>query len=471
MGCGIAARVRAFESRQVVGLRPVTRWIAGPAVVWIGCATASPSPTDSVTPTLLNTTESALVAPPPADADLDGRLEGYVAHALARHPELAAAFERWRAATQRSAAAGQLPAVSITYGYFLRSVETRVGPQRHRIGVSQTFPWPGQLSAAESAAATRADAMRRAYEAHALEVRERVAAAYWRVWMARETERIVAAQSELIGMVIETARARVAVGTTTLADIQRLELDASRLRDRVAAARVAATVESAGLAAAAGIDSPPPLVVADLPPQLVRPAEPREDLLAAVADHPRIGAIEALVAAAERDADTVRLSARPMFRVGVDWIETGRGMSTAVDAGKDPVLVQAGISIPLSQGKLAHQADAARATARAHRFERDATLLAAGAEIDRLLARIDDALRRVDLYQSTMIPQAQAAFDAVVGAYASGRAGVADILVAERELLQLELDLAQARVDHATAWASLERVAGRSVKVTAEVRS
>ena len=163
--------------------------------------------------------ESAAAPDRTTVAPLDGRLGGYVAHALAGHPELAAVYKRWHAAQQRSPAAGQLPEVSVSYGYFSRSVETHVGPQRHRISVSQTSSWPGQLHAAETAASTRAQAWPRYYEAHALEVRARVAAAYWRLWMARESERIVAAQSDLIGLVIQTARARVAVGATSVAGV------------------------------------------------------------------------------------------------------------------------------------------------------------------------------------------------------------------------------------------------------------
>ena len=41
----------------------------------------------------------------------------------------------------------EFPELVLTYGGFIRSVETRVGPQRHRLGAMQWFPWPTRLNA------------------------------------------------------------------------------------------------------------------------------------------------------------------------------------------------------------------------------------------------------------------------------------------------------------------------------------
>ena len=44
------------------------------------------------------------------------------------------------------------------FGYFVRSVETRVGPQRARISLQQAFPWPTRLTAGSDAASGRGTA-------------------------------------------------------------------------------------------------------------------------------------------------------------------------------------------------------------------------------------------------------------------------------------------------------------------------
>lgn len=53
----------------------------------------------------------------------------------------------------------------MNFGFFLDEVETRTGAQQARVGVSQSFPWPGLLSDREDAAAMAARAAWRQFEA------------------------------------------------------------------------------------------------------------------------------------------------------------------------------------------------------------------------------------------------------------------------------------------------------------------
>ncbi len=65
--------------------------------------------------------------------------------AALRNPAVEAAFNRWKAAAERIPQAGALPDPRFTFGHFFESVETRVGPQNQRFGLSQAFPWFGTL--------------------------------------------------------------------------------------------------------------------------------------------------------------------------------------------------------------------------------------------------------------------------------------------------------------------------------------
>ena len=91
----------------------------------------------------------------PAGAPLD--LEGYIALALTDHPELGAQHERWRSAIEITGAQRALPDPVITAMIAPSPIETRHGPQRARLGVSQMIPWPGALGAQWAAALKEAD--------------------------------------------------------------------------------------------------------------------------------------------------------------------------------------------------------------------------------------------------------------------------------------------------------------------------
>ncbi|MCA9712051.1 MAG: TolC family protein, partial [Myxococcales bacterium] len=172
-------------------------------------------------------------APAPAPA-LDGSLEAYLAYAFAHSPSLRASFEDWRAATHRPSKERRLPEPTITYAAFVRSVETRVGPQRHRLGAMQWFPWPSKLGAGGRAAGLEAQAAQRRFEAHALEIAAEVGAAYWALWRLQRQREVLQREEERLGSVSEHVRTRVETGGADLADLAQVDLMLLRARDRLA---------------------------------------------------------------------------------------------------------------------------------------------------------------------------------------------------------------------------------------------
>ncbi len=57
-------------------------------------------------------------------------LSDYLAYAALNNPGLKAAFEHWRAAIEEVPQAKSLPDPKITYGNFIRGVETKAGSQQ-----------------------------------------------------------------------------------------------------------------------------------------------------------------------------------------------------------------------------------------------------------------------------------------------------------------------------------------------------
>ncbi|MEO0326938.1 MAG: TolC family protein, partial [Myxococcota bacterium] len=154
----------------------------------------------------------------------------------------------------------------------------------------------------------------------------------------------------------------------------------------------------------------------------------------------------------------------PSFSLGVDWIVTGDAAAEDVQgSGRDAVIVGAGLSVPLWQRSYADEARAAELEAAARRDDRRALAHRVRAALTGTLARLRDARRRAVLHEGTLAPQAEAALDSVLGAFTVGRAAVADVLLAERDLLEIRLGRGAARADHARAWARLEELVARPV--------
>ena len=83
-------------------------------------------------------------------------LDDYLLMAAQENPELKAKYNLYLAALEAVDQQAALPDPTLSFGYFISPVETRVGPQRFRLSLSQMFPWKGTIPLKKQAAAQMA---------------------------------------------------------------------------------------------------------------------------------------------------------------------------------------------------------------------------------------------------------------------------------------------------------------------------
>lgn len=407
-------------------------------------------------------------APTSSDAgevvEIDGSLQSYVAEALRHAPEARAKFERWQAATLSISMARRLPEPNLTYSFFVRRVETRTGPQRHRFGLSQSFPWPTKLTAGADAASNRARAAQYAFDAELLAIRYRVAHAYWTLWLIEREHQLKSEHDKVLEALVETVRARVQTGTANLAELSQIELNLARHHDHHGQHREALSAARAKLRRALGQSSKTEIEFSATD----RPADglPRQtnvELLAMLSEHPTVSQYASLTQASLDIARAEGADRYPRFQIGIDVIETGEAEADVLGSGNDPVLISAGMSLPLWWGSYADTVEAAEARAHAYEADQQVTLRALESKLEATLSGVRDAQRRIRLFRNTLIPQARTTYRSVLGGYRTGRSTVAETLLAQRDLLELQIDLAKAEADHETYYAKLEQVVGTHV--------
>lgn len=403
----------------------------------------------------------APVSDPPAAGG--GSLASYVERALRGRPGLAATLERWRAATHRIDATRRLPEPMITYGFYASPVQTRVGPQRHRLSLRQTVPWPGGVSDAADAQSARARALQRRYEAGALAVRREVADAWWGLWHLRQSRAVLEEQATLVAALAESQRGRLEVGQGTVADLAQVELMQSRLADRIDGLAPQERRLEARLRAVTGL--PPSRAVptdGDAPPP-ERPDATWAALVEVASDHPRRTELSHRAEAARAQAGVEEARRLPRLTLGADWIETGPAAGPVDGSGQDAVILSVGLSVPIFQDSYEGAQRAAEADARAFDAEGEEAARQIEAELQAALSRIDDSARRIHTRQDTLAPQAEAVYASMLGALADGRAPLAGVLLAIRDRLDIALSTLASHADHGRAWAQLEAVVGRPV--------
>ncbi len=399
-------------------------------------------------------------------AAFDGSLDAYLRYALKQSPTIRASFERWKAATLRISRARRLPEPTVSYGYYVQNVETRVGPQRHRLGLAQTFPWFTKLSAGADAASFSARAAQRRFDAEVLALRMKVENAYWRLWFIQEEHRLKSEHDLVLENLAGTVRGRVETGRASLADLNQVELGVARHHDHHGQHREATRAAWAEILSIIGAPASNTTLRAADAPEEGLPRESDEALGASAYAHPRIERYQLMASASEAQADAEAADRFPRFRLGFDYIETGEArMPNVPGSGDDAMIASLGLSIPLWFGSYDDAEEAALAESRAHLADRKAAQQRTDAELEGTLAAVRDAQRRIALYRDTLLLQAQTTFRSVLGGYQTGRSTVAASLLAQKDLLELQIELARAKADHARAFARLEHIVGRPIKI------
>ncbi len=170
---------------------------------------------------------------PAVDANTPETLPEYLQYAALHSAALRAAFEQWKAALEQIPQAKALPDPRFNYGYFIEEVETRVGPQQQRVGITQVFPWFGTIEARTDAAAAEAKAAGRRFEAARLQLFYQVKDAFYEYLYLRRAIQIAEENLELTRHFEEVARAKYIAAAAGHPDIIRAQVQLAILEDKL----------------------------------------------------------------------------------------------------------------------------------------------------------------------------------------------------------------------------------------------
>jgi outer membrane protein TolC len=452
-----------MKKRFLIDSERMMRLIAGLAFVIVASsgAWAEPQPGQSVS--LLASAEEKAGE----EHESLRMLSGYLAEAALQNPELESAFYRWKAALEKVPQVNVPPDPRFTFAYYIESVETRVGPQRARLALTQTFPWFGVLDLKEDVALQEANAAKAQYDALKLKIFYDVKIAFYEYAFLAQAIEITRQDVELVRYLESVARARYRAGATPYADVIRTQVQLGRLEDRTntlrdlrkpTMAKLAAILNQPTDAEFPWPPSVPVMLVSMTDDELVR------ELLK---NNPQLKRYEYLEA---REKSGIRLAQKdyfPEFTFGVETIITDQALvPTTPDSGKDPVIASVTVNIPFWWEK--RRAAVREGEAKELSAERGgaATRQALLSDVQLALYKYRDAQRKIDLYQNTLIPKGEESLAVTLEAFQAGTRSSIDLIDAEKTLLEFELSFIRALADQAQRLAELEMLVGMEIPCT-----
>ncbi|MFC1708113.1 TolC family protein [Planctomycetota bacterium] len=386
-----------------------------------------------------------------------------IVYASVRNAGLEAAFHQWRAALERATGAASLPDPTASYSYFVREVETRVGPQRHRVGLRQTIPWPTRLARRGDEAVAQARVAEARFRSLLQEIQHKVTEIWCELYYVRRAIRFTRESMQLLTHLERVARTRYKAAAGGHHDVIRAQVELGRLEDRLSSLQelmgpMRARL-NAHLSRTPGAFLPWPTALPDTDPMVQDSAV----LKSLVRHNPELSELRHRLAATRAHVQAAEYAYVPDLTIGLDYTETGgpvRELRTTRDAGKDAIVASVMFNLPFLTGRRRAEVAAARAEQRAagrSLHQRRLGLLADG---KLALYRLHDAERKIALFRDTLIPKGTEALKASETAFIAGRTRFLDIVDAQRTLLELQLSLERSLVDRAQRAAHVERLMG-----------
>ena len=403
----------------------------------------------------------------------DERLADLIEAALSSNPSVLRAFAERQAALYRVPQATALPDPTLVGTQFARTLETRAGAQHRVLAFTQGIPGIGKRAARGQLAAKSAEVAAEAFRSVQAETVRQVKHAYFDLGFVDRALAISAQETALLEHFEEVARRRYAEGFGQQADVLRLQAQITRtLDDRHRLQRQRVDLETA-LNALRDTPADTPVSPIDLPraPEVTLDQGRLSEI--GRRTRPEVRAAVRRVEAGEKQVHIARIQHRPDFSIGVTWgnIRAYRSPAGSVPItgnGKDSYAVSVGLTLPVFRRKYDAGVKEAVEGLSAARHAYRSSAAETDSAVRSISYRIGTIRTQIELFDRTLVPQAEQALESAQAAYGNGTQGVTGLLDIQRVLLDVQMGLARLRADLLKAVADLERVIGSPIQTGAQ---
>ena len=415
-------------------------------------------------------TATAIEPAPAASPDLSGPqpVDAYIRRALAENRTVQAAFHNVQSLKYRIPQVTTLddPVASNTI-FPIPSVAPQyslMGYHPYNVTLAQQFPWFGTLRLRGEVAERDVLVALAELAAAQLDSVAAVKRAYFDLYVSQKTEEIIAENRKILEDFRTLAKSRLEVGGTEQ-DVLRAEVLISEL-DREAA-NIQQGIATARSSLSRQLHVSPETDLMTLPelPRAAVPAEMERLYQLAIAVRPELKGRLAAVARDEKAVELARKRFYPNVTLGLTYMdmEKTNAMTPLTAGGMPNVGFFVGLNLPIYRAKyragVVEAEERMKADAKLYEAQRDETL----GEIKDFMVQAKVQQDVIGLLRDNILPRTNATLELARSDYAKGNVDVATVFSALREVLQIQLQVAQVEGELGKALASLERAVGTQI--------
>ncbi len=385
-------------------------------------------------------------------------LDFYLKTAAQKNPALKTAFKRYLATLEKIPQVKSLPDPQLVFGYFIKPVETKTGPQIFKLSASQMFPWFGTLKTAGKVQIFQAKAAYEQFNQVQSRLFQEVRKGYYELYFLKQKIALTKDNLNLLKRFQELAQRKITIGKTSVVDVLRAQMALNQALNTLKKLEDLWQVKQTEFQNSINADK---ALQINLPDTLTQSLLPDLETLKKELSHNHLLIRQDFLRRKFKSKqEWARKAGLPKFLIGLDYINIGKPAINKTGFN-DALLLKAGISIPIFRKKY-------RALIKENKLLMEANLSTQKSIQNDLDTRLSatysdykDAIRRITLFKQQK-KLARRVTDLLQSQYENGSKNFEEILRMERQYITYAIQYEKALSDLQKRIAEIQFLIGKN---------
>ena len=272
-------------------------------------------------------------------------LNKYLELAAQNNPKLNSKYKLYLAALEKVDQNGSLPDPTLSFGYFISPVETRVGPQNMRFSLSQMFPWMGTRAVRKQVASSWAKAMFEEFQEEKSKLFLAVQSKWLKLYELGEEIKIHKQNLKFLQSYEPITQTKYESNLVSLTDLVRVQIQIQEAQTELELFRINQEIargefnELLNRPLSMGVNTEIAVIESPF-------IDPESDSLKM--NQPQLKAAQERLNALNYQLELTKLQRRPNLGVGLDYALVGKRNDVSIpDNGKDILMPMVSFSLPV----------------------------------------------------------------------------------------------------------------------------
>ena len=389
----------------------------------------------------------------------DSTLEDYIQYALLNNSYIKRDFYRWNASIEKTSRDKGLPDPTFTYGYFIREIETRLGPQKQFFGLSQKVPWFGKLRLKGELADEYANSQFQRYNKSKLDLIYKFKKNYFEYYFLDKSLGILNENIKLLNFSEQVVQSKFKSGSAVF-DVLKIQIEKRKIEENLN------TIKDKKKSVIANLNM---YLNRDIETFIEAPQNIPEEIIDLTEieifdlieiSNPVILSLKHDIQKSKFNLELAKKDAFPDFVFGINYFDIDKSIMEVEDSGKDAVSATFMVNLPIWYKKYRGSQREALNSYKSSIYEMEEKIIAIKTELKDSFIRYKKGLRNFFLYRNDLIKKAEQWLKIAEAAYQTGTLDVIDYIDSQKNLLEFQLTAERSLTDIAIEIAKIEMLAG-----------